>query len=389
MESLIRSVMRGEDPKAVIENYLRREQVYPLPHDWQSPRTGMRVRDPFSGRTGMIEDLPPNYLVAGVLVRWDDGTASKEVYGPDIVPEALRREQEEPPVDADRGGYLPSQSALPDDRLGEPPEPDTLFGFRGFSIGDRVTVIADEDAAHGRIGTVKTLNEDETISVDLDEGNTRKFQSYELSLVASDTGIFTTATEARMSFEDWMRKIDQIVGTKTGLSYLDFADMPYRDWYEAGISPSSAAKRLLAAEGFGSFESKKYEQEYLDISIASELLDQGFKQAGGAVWYNASRGLTVTGHADRWQMHDSRGDLIARGEGVGSAAALGRVLRGESLKHEVTAGPLAVARDIVSRWRSIGATNIEIRQEIRRVLGIMFPMETPENIEQILKTLSL
>ena len=438
MESLIRNIMRGEDPNVVVERHLRQEQspddefeITSLDTGWTRIMTRAEAERLF-GRDEFAEIVAgylPNIVavqVSGAMefLRHEtfyDPKTGEEIrpfgyeldpegrpirepirqrppgadYGADPLPngmfrmvpsgdivdaderrrrlaESLQHEQEEPPVDADRGGYLPSQSGLVDDRLGEPPEPDTLFGFRGLSIGDRVTVVADEDPAYGRLGTVKSINEDETISVDLDEGNTRKFQSYELSLVASDTGIFTT--EARMSFEDWMRKVDQAVGAKTGLSVYDLADMPYRDWYDSGMSPSSAAKRALASEGFESLKHEAFNVGDWVRPTQRTAAEFGMpERRDGRIAEITSDGLLLVEWPDG-------SDLFLAPEDVEMA---------ESLKHEVSAGPLATARDIVTKWRSIGATNIEIRQEIRKVLSTMFPMESPENVERILHTLSL
>lgn len=263
MENLIRRIAQGEDPNTVVEGHLRQEAFYDpktgeeiRPFGYELDPEGRPIREPIRQRPPGADygaDPLPNGMFrmvpSGDIVDVDEKRRRLE---------SLRHEQGEPPVDTDRGGYLPSQSALVDDRLGEPPEPDTMFQFRGFSIGDRVAVMADESPDRGKLGTVKKFNEDESVTVDLDVGGNKNFESYELSLVAADTGIMVSERKskkefARMSFEDWMQKVDQAVGAKAGLSVYDLADMPYRDWYDDGMSPASAAKRALDAEGFGAF----------------------------------------------------------------------------------------------------------------------------------------
>ena len=55
---------------------------------------------------------------------------------------------------------------------------------------------------------------------------------------------------ARMSFEQWMKKVDSHIIAICGLSYMDLADQPYYDWYDNRTSPKAAAKRALRNEGF-------------------------------------------------------------------------------------------------------------------------------------------
>lgn len=55
---------------------------------------------------------------------------------------------------------------------------------------------------------------------------------------------------AQNTFEIWMKKVDQELEARCGLVSLDLADMPYRDWYEDGYTPSEAAQEALENEGF-------------------------------------------------------------------------------------------------------------------------------------------
>lgn len=52
---------------------------------------------------------------------------------------------------------------------------------------------------------------------------------------------------AKMTFEQWLNKVDAAVESRTGLSRDDLPDCPYRDWYDDGVSPSAAASRAIKA----------------------------------------------------------------------------------------------------------------------------------------------
>lgn len=52
------------------------------------------------------------------------------------------------------------------------------------------------------------------------------------------------------TFKAWMAAVDAAVDAKVGLSASDLADIAYYDLYEDGVSPTSAAKKALAGEGF-------------------------------------------------------------------------------------------------------------------------------------------
>lgn len=51
---------------------------------------------------------------------------------------------------------------------------------------------------------------------------------------------------AKMTFEEWMKKVDHLVMAKTGLSYHDLPDLNYHDLYDAGETPWKAAQKALA-----------------------------------------------------------------------------------------------------------------------------------------------
>jgi hypothetical protein len=49
----------------------------------------------------------------------------------------------------------------------------------------------------------------------------------------------------KRSFDEWMREVDRAIARKAGLSALDLPDVPYRDWYEDGVRPASAAAKAI------------------------------------------------------------------------------------------------------------------------------------------------
>lgn len=55
-------------------------------------------------------------------------------------------------------------------------------------------------------------------------------------------------TEQQKRFEAWMAKVEKTILSTVGLSYKDLADQPYFTWFEAGYSPSRAARQAIASE---------------------------------------------------------------------------------------------------------------------------------------------
>lgn len=53
-----------------------------------------------------------------------------------------------------------------------------------------------------------------------------------------------------MTFNEWMNQVDNEISNICGLSYLDLADIAYRDMFDAGCSFSEAATEALENEGF-------------------------------------------------------------------------------------------------------------------------------------------
>lgn len=48
-----------------------------------------------------------------------------------------------------------------------------------------------------------------------------------------------------ISFEAWMREVDRAVLAAIGCSVHDLPDCLFRDWYDDGIKPASAARKAI------------------------------------------------------------------------------------------------------------------------------------------------
>lgn len=48
-----------------------------------------------------------------------------------------------------------------------------------------------------------------------------------------------------IEFENWMKLVDNYIVQVIGLTSADLPDCCYRDWYDDGVSPKSAAKRAM------------------------------------------------------------------------------------------------------------------------------------------------
>lgn len=53
-----------------------------------------------------------------------------------------------------------------------------------------------------------------------------------------------------MTFEQWMKKVDNILVSKSGMSSMDLADNAYHDMYDDGDTPGKAADDTLRSEGY-------------------------------------------------------------------------------------------------------------------------------------------
>jgi hypothetical protein len=52
---------------------------------------------------------------------------------------------------------------------------------------------------------------------------------------------------ADQSFEEWMAKVDAVLGRLVGVSHDDLPDQLWRDWYDDGLAANTAAMRALRA----------------------------------------------------------------------------------------------------------------------------------------------
>lgn len=49
----------------------------------------------------------------------------------------------------------------------------------------------------------------------------------------------------KTEFEQWLEKVDAEVQTETGVSIYDLPDYDYQEWYDEGMTPKKAAKRVV------------------------------------------------------------------------------------------------------------------------------------------------
>lgn len=54
----------------------------------------------------------------------------------------------------------------------------------------------------------------------------------------------------KVTFEQWMQAVDNILEHEIEVSHDDLADQPYYVWFEEGVSPKVAAKRAMKADGY-------------------------------------------------------------------------------------------------------------------------------------------
>lgn len=52
---------------------------------------------------------------------------------------------------------------------------------------------------------------------------------------------------AKMTFMEWMGKVDNIVWEKMGCSVRDLPDCMFLDWYDDGVIPAYAARWAIEA----------------------------------------------------------------------------------------------------------------------------------------------
>lgn len=55
------------------------------------------------------------------------------------------------------------------------------------------------------------------------------------------------AITLRMSFTDWMKKVDELLMARCGMCHRDLPDWRYRDAYDEGMTAREAARRAYHA----------------------------------------------------------------------------------------------------------------------------------------------
>ena len=115
----------------------------------------------------------------------------------------------------------------------------------------------------------------------------------------SKTAVIKTAI--KRSFDEWMKAADAACEAKAGLSIHDLSDCPFMDWYEDGVSPSSAASRAIRME----MEGKRKTAEY---KYRSDQIDRIAVDDGGfyRVQFSADNG-----HGETKHMNVSFSELMA------------------------------------------------------------------------------
>ncbi|MES2367034.1 MAG: hypothetical protein V4563_14255 [Pseudomonadota bacterium] len=51
------------------------------------------------------------------------------------------------------------------------------------------------------------------------------------------------------TFEAWMQQVNSYIDSLCGMTTDDLPDVCYRDWFEDGLKPASAAKRAIRNAG--------------------------------------------------------------------------------------------------------------------------------------------
>jgi hypothetical protein len=49
----------------------------------------------------------------------------------------------------------------------------------------------------------------------------------------------------KRTFEEWLKEVDAALRNECGMTHLDLPDIAYRDLYDDGVSPKSAAKKAV------------------------------------------------------------------------------------------------------------------------------------------------
>ena len=113
------------------------------------------------------------------------------------------------------------------------------------------------------------------------EGIRKKEEDSDLQMYATEPpGAMGEDDGERVSFEKWMKKLDALFSAKLGLSIHDVEDMPFRDWYDSGMSPEEAfpdvMDRMRSEHGdmggiFASKEEGCDEKDWITVEQMEEI----------------------------------------------------------------------------------------------------------------------
>ena len=144
----------------------------------------------------------------------------------------------------------------------------TLAGYHAWrsTVGDqieivRVTGLAETTAHDAALVSGITIAHDGALGTVIAAANGLVVLAMDdgrrLTVPAGDAAAFDFSAfvgDAKPSFDQWMSAVDQAVKNKVGLSVYDLDDCPFRDWYDHGESPVSAAAHAIrnakSASGF-------------------------------------------------------------------------------------------------------------------------------------------
>ena len=59
----------------------------------------------------------------------------------------------------------------------------------------------------------------------------------------------TDCCEHDAGFDEWMCRVDALLGARLGVVSADLLDQCYRDWFDSGMSPEEAVADVLENEG--------------------------------------------------------------------------------------------------------------------------------------------
>lgn len=68
-------------------------------------------------------------------------------------------------------------------------------------------------------------------------------------LTSAEPGGYAAKHDPEVRFKEWKRQVDLEVQKRCGLSADDLPDCPYREWFDSGVKPASAACKAIKRSG--------------------------------------------------------------------------------------------------------------------------------------------